>query len=244
MNTTFDYTITEGIASIRLRKGAFVLGTDLDAKERFLDTFKELGESEEVRAVLLVNDPDVFTKHAHQEFVKSLTADAPGGDTKLLSRQDNAFFQYAMQATSYDKLLVSCLQGEIASPFFALSLLSDLRIAEPNMFFCLSHVDLGLPSVAGLGYLLPRFIGQGHAASYMFAGGKIGTTKAAEFGLINAVVSANSFESECIDWVQKILAQGNRHIAATSRLLHDDIDSFKVYLEKEAKHRFHSLHNP
>ena len=243
---TFECQIDEGIACIRLRRGAFVLGTDLEEKQHVLDVFEELERSDEVRAVLLFNAADAYTRREHEHYVASLARlrDSVHWEqaTMLLERQDNALDQYALLAARYDKLLVSCLVGEIATPFFGLSLTSDLRLAVPGMRFHLSHVDLGVPPMGGLGFLLPHYIGRGRAAEYLLSGGTIDAHAARELGLVNAILTPDSFETDCVAWVQRILVSGTAHITATRRLIYRDVEAFGAYLQEESKLRRQVLH--
>lgn len=243
---TFDCTIVDGIACVHLKRGAFILGTDLDEKKHLFDMFEGLGQSDEVKAVLVFNTPEAFAEQEHQHFVeslKNLQASARLEATTLLERQDNALTQYALLAVRYKKLLVSCLVGEIATPFFGLSLISDLRLVLPTTCFCLSHVALGVPPAGGLGFLLPQYVGQGYAAQYLLTGGRIPAERAEELGLIQAILARDTFEQDCISWVQQVLASGTAHLAATRQLMYRNVDAFEAYLQEESKLRLRLLHH-
>jgi len=238
---TFNYSIVESIACIHMRRGGFILGTDLEEKQRWFDLLDELEKSTDINAVLLFNEPDALTEDEHSAYLELLLElrDAERGERaeRLLAREENAFDQYANKAMGYDKLLVSCLTGDIATPFFGLSLVSDVRLAQEGMRFCLSHADHGIPPVGGLGYLLPKYVGQGRAVHWLLSGGHIEAQAALESGLVNSILDAGTFEAECINWVKKFLERGDAHVQATRRLVYHEKSIFAHYLQKENKLR-------
>jgi 2-(1,2-epoxy-1,2-dihydrophenyl)acetyl-CoA isomerase len=244
---TFDCSITDDIACVHLRSGAFLLGTDLGEKQRLKNLLRELESADEVKAVLLLNTDDAFTASKHRNYVETLaqlkTNHSSNRANILLEREDNALDQYALLAIGYRKLLVSCLVGEISTPFFGLSLTSDIRIAEEGMHFSLSHVELGVPPIGGLGYLLPKYIGQGRAAELLITGGKIDDKASRQIGLVNKIIPHASFEEDCIKWVRNILRFGTHHIHYTRQLLYRDCNTFEAYLRKESKIRLHAFNS-
>lgn len=242
---TFDGTVREGLACIQVRRGAFALGTDLEEKQRLFALLADLEVNDDIRAVLIFNDVDAFSGDEHRRFAGSLTQlqeiDHGEQAKTLLAREDNAFNQYLLQAMRYEKLIVSCLCGEIASPFLGLSLASDARLCDGETQFRLSHVDLGVPPIGGLGYLLPKYVGQGLAAEWLLSGGTIDADTSLRSGLVNAVLHTETFKTECIAWTQHALSKGTAHIKATRRLLYRETDAFGAYMREELKFRDRAL---
>lgn len=242
---TFECNVTDGIAILRARRGAFVLGTDLEEKQRLFNTLDTLENTDDVKAVLLFNDSDAYTEIEHVRYIESLSqlekADHRELAVRRLEREDNAFDQYLSIAMRYQKLIVSCLSGEIASPFFGLCLTSDVRLCDETLRFQLSHVEEGVPPIGGLGYLLPKFVGQGRAAEWLLTGGTIKAAEAQQNGLVNTVFETTTFEADCVAWVQNVLKRGDAHIKATRQLLYHDVDAFEAYLKEESRLRHGAL---
>jgi enoyl-CoA hydratase/carnithine racemase len=71
----------------------------------------------------------------------------------------------------------------------------DLRIASEAAQFAMPEVKLGIPSVIHAA-LLSRLIGEGRARWLMLTGDTIGAEQAERWGLINRVVSSETFEAE------------------------------------------------
>jgi enoyl-CoA hydratase/carnithine racemase len=243
----FTFSVTDGIASIHIFPGAFILGTDLYEKKRFFDCLAHLEQSDDVKAVLIFNSKDTFGMAEHRKYLKLLsqvrkTYSLPSA-VSLLEREDNAFKQYALIAARYDKPIVSCLLGEISTPFFGLSLTSDFRLAMLGMSYRLSHVELGVPPVGGLGFLLPKFVCHAHAVDWLLCGGTITAQKACEVGLINAVLPQETFEEKCVEWIQNKFKSGYTHIKGTHCLINHEHDAFEAYLLKESKIRIKALYS-
>lgn len=244
---TFDCSISEGIACVHARSGAFLLGTELKEKQRLKNLLRKLESADEVKAVILLNAADAFTASEHRRYVESLAQLKANHSSDyariLLERKNNALDQFALLAVGYKKLLVSCLVGEIATPFFGLSLTSDIRIAEEGMHFSLSHVDLDLPPIGGLGFLLPKYIGQSRAAELLLLGGTISAQKSHQMGLVNKILPITRFEADCIKWVRSILRSRSHYVPYTRQLLYYDNSAFEAYLEKESAIRLEVFHS-
>jgi enoyl-CoA hydratase/carnithine racemase len=239
--STFDCSISAGIACVHATRGAFLLGTDLETKQRLKNLLRDLEINNEVNAVLLINTADAFTATEHRNYVESLEELRKDHDSDsaaiMFEQEDNALKQFDLLALGYKKLLVSCLVGEIASPFFGLSLATDIRIAEEGMHFSLSHVALDLPPTGGLGFLLLKYVSQGRAAELLLLGGTIGAQASYQMGLVNKVFPPARFEADCIDWVHSMLRLGTKHIPYTRKFLYNDCPTFDAYLQKESNIR-------
>lgn len=241
---SFDCRVEDGIACIHLHKGAFMLGTDLEQKDRLFSVFADLDKSDEVKAVLVFNSADALTAKEHRQYFDQVLSGGASGQYEralnMIDRENNALTQYSLLAARFSKVLVSCQAGEIASPFFAVSLMSDFRLAAPDMSFRLSHVELGLPPVAGLSFLLPKFVGRGRSTFWLLSGGTIDAETAHRLGLITAVMGQDAFVEKCIAWVSDALASGTDHVKDTRQLIYRDCQAFSPDFAEEEKRRARS----
>lgn len=239
----FSCEVTEGFAALRAHRGAFTFGLDLEVKHNLFDLLSGLKNNPDVRAVLLFNDQDAFSLAEHRRYVDTIQEAGGARAAQLLEREQHALTQLALLARTYEKPLVCCLDGEIATPFFGFSLACDLRVASEHLVYRLSHAELGVPPTGGLGYLLPRFVGPGRAAEWLLCGGEIDAHSALHAGLANVVLETVKFEQACHTWVRRALANGPAHFSLTRRLLYDDQEAFAAYLEREGKLRLKALAN-
>lgn len=84
--------------------------------------------------------------------------------------------------------LVCAVNGHARAGGFDLMLQSEIRYAVPRATFALEEVALGLYPTGNATVLLPRQIGWTHAHDLLLTARPIDARRAAEIGLINAVV--------------------------------------------------------
>ena len=81
-----------------------------------------------------------------------------------------------------------CLGGGLE-----LAMACDIRIATQGTQFGMPEVKVGIPSVIHA-TLMPRLIGQAHAAWLLLSGENIGTEQATQWGLINETVTQDELD--------------------------------------------------
>jgi len=203
-SATFSVQIENNCAVVTLRDGAFVLGTDLEEKERFQSAMSSLEEATEVQAIVFFDPGESLGDGDHRESiarVKSSPGTTAGRAVRQhenLFRAENSLNQFVLRLIESTKLIVTCPEGPISSPFFGVSLASDLRFVAPDLRFCLSHVELGVPPTGALAFLLPRFVGQGRAIQILLGGGTIDADQALDLGLVSQVIADDDFRGVCL----------------------------------------------
>jgi enoyl-CoA hydratase/carnithine racemase len=136
-----------------------------------------------------------------------------------------------------DKILICAMHGYALGGGLQLALACDIRIAT-------SDCKLGLPAIKegiipGLGTLrLPRYIGLGRAKWMALSGENVDGSRGYEIGLVDYIVSAETFENEVQDVVQKysrICSEGTRQ---TKMMLNMSFEAphgqfFEEYLRRQ-----------
>jgi enoyl-CoA hydratase/carnithine racemase len=90
---------------------------------------------------------------------------------------------------SVDVPLVAAVRGSAIGVGLTMLLHFDLVYVEPTASLAVPFVGLGLVPEAGSSILLPKAVGERHAADLLLTGRTIDGTTAAEWGLANAAVS-------------------------------------------------------
>jgi enoyl-CoA hydratase/carnithine racemase len=86
------------------------------------------------------------------------------------------------------KPVVAAVNGACVGLGLALALCCDVRFAAQSAKFAASFVRRGLMAEFGVAWLLPRIVGQAHAADLLLSGRTISAEEAKEMGLVNKVV--------------------------------------------------------
>ena len=170
-----------------------------------------------------------------------------GADIAMLSEVTPQFkYNFCMHANETlhrleqtPKLVIAALNGHTVGGGLEVALACDLRIAWKG------HGKVGLPEVS-LGVLpgtggtqrLPRLIGKSKALEMMVGGDLISMERAAEIGLVNQVFEGDDFQSQVLDYAQKMARPHKAPLAVglIKRAVHTGVElpfSEALALERE-----------
>ena len=137
-----------------------------------------------------------------------------------------------------EKIVLCAMHGYALGGGLQLALASDIRVATDD---CL----IGLPAtkesfIPGLGtYRLPRYIGLGRAKWMVLSGENIDGRQSHEFGLVDHVVSADTFDDEVemlVDKYSRVCSEGTRQskvlLAMQAEMSHGQF--LEEYLHRQA----------
>jgi len=119
-----------------------------------------------------------------------------GGDIRLTGtlgplgerRRVEAFHAVIRALWELPQAVIAALNGPALGAGCGLSLVADLVLAVPSVYFCLPFAELALVPDSGLGWLLPRLIGMRRAMEAFLLGRRIEAEEAQRWGMINEVV--------------------------------------------------------
>ena len=133
-----------------------------------------------------------------------------------------------------EKLLITAVNGAAAGGGFGLAMIGDIVLASRAAFFKAGFTDLGVAADYGLGFTLPRAVGEPRAAEILFGERRIQIDEAERIGLVSRVFAAETFEADARAFALK-LANAPRGAQLTKRLLRlSEKEPFSAYLALEA----------
>jgi enoyl-CoA hydratase len=115
------------------------------------------------------------------------------------------------------KPIVCAVNGHAHAVGFDLMLATDVRYAVPHATFALEEVARGLYPTGHATVLLPRQIAWVHAQELLLTARPIDAARAAEIGLVNAVVAPGDLMSAALDTAGSIAANAPLAVQATRR---------------------------
>jgi enoyl-CoA hydratase len=115
------------------------------------------------------------------------------------------------------KPIVCAVNGHAHAVGFDLMLATDVRYAVPHATFALEEVARGLYPTGHATVLLPRQIAWVHAQELLLTARPIDAARAAEIGLVNAVVAPGDLMSAALDTAGRIAANAPLAVQATRR---------------------------
>ena len=147
------------------------------------------------KLLLLINERCCFSEKEYSEFINSISGKGIGsGKEKIRLRQINILNRFIMEMMNFKKLVISCLSGNIVTPFFGASLSADFRFASEDMVFSLSHLKLKVHPSGALPYFLPKYVGFSKANELLFSDREISAKEALKLGLVNKILITDNFE--------------------------------------------------
>lgn len=185
--------LADGVARVMVTRADNGNASSPEMLGEVRDAFLELGETADVRAVILAAEGRHFSVGADFAFLQRLT----GMTGSEIKGTVYANFQGAAKAIyRCPKPTLALVQGAAITVGCELALACDFRIAAATARFQESWIRLGiLPPLGGL-FLLPRLIGMGPAMEMCLQGRPVLADEALRIGLVGAVVAPEELEAE------------------------------------------------
>ncbi len=238
-----EFKLHEDILIFRIIKNVYDEITDASKSERFLKLLQSAKSDNDVKAILIYNEPDSLGDTEYDRFLRSiLSKDIPGDYTGTPNfcerskryKEINILNRLINAIVDTHKIVVSGLQGEVVTPFFGVSLATDMRFASEDMNYYLSHARYGLHPSGALPFFLSRYLHHSMATEILIKGGKISAKKALNLGLITKTIDDKNFEQGCIKRLKKYTDICHSSLRNTKRLINFQRRELEDYFEYEA----------
>lgn len=168
--------------------------------QELADVCQRIGDDEEVRAVILSGQGDVFCQGWEQaELTEALRSPA----TSPLLR-DSAFSPLA----ELSRPVIGAINGDAISAGLELALACDVRIACPEAHFALPETSWGIIPLGGGTQRLPRIVGRARALALILTAETIDAQEAHRIGLVSQVVPRQRLLEEAEALAGRIAQRG------------------------------------
>lgn len=243
-----DCFIEKNYGVLHTKSNIFESITDLNRDEKIFKWIDRIEHDKELAGILMINEPDCFGCKAYNKFLSNVSGielkeDCPEKiekfeNTQVRAIEVNMLMSFIKKFVNFPKLLISCLRGEIVTPFVGLTLVSDYRFFSPSTFFSLQHVKYGLHPSGALPFLLPKYIGQGRAEEILLKGGKINSEEAMSMGLISGIIEEENFTNEARSKAVELFTIDRNVVKSTKDLLFSYRKELYNYFDKEANYLY------
>lgn len=115
--------------------------------------------------------------------------------------------------------LIAAVQGVCAGAGTNFALACDIVFAAETATFNEAFVRIGLSPDCGGSFFLPRAVGEKIAAELMMTGETISAARAAQFGMINRVITADDLMTEALLIAKKLAAAPTASIGRIKQML-------------------------
>lgn len=194
---------------------------------------KKCAEKKEIRAILVTGNGKAFC--AGQDLQEVTAPKLNPGFKAILEEHYNPIIKLIRTTP---KPIVAAVNGVAAGAGANIALACDIVIASKNASFIQAFTKIGLiPDSAGT-FFLPRLIGFQKASALALLGDKVSAEEAEKLGMIYKYFSAENFEAEAIQLVEKLANMPTKALALTKDALNQSLtNTLEEQLTLESKYQ-------
>jgi enoyl-CoA hydratase/carnithine racemase len=240
LSNLVDVRIDGTIAILRVKSDVYSLITNLDESDNFIGILTAINQSNQLKALLLLNDEGIFSQKAYDEFMNKVldsAVDESGlrkvRDQKLLFLMNQVINRLIKRIIDFKKLFIVGLIGEVVSPFFGSSLAADFAFGSRKFSFMMAHPKYGLHPGGALPYFLSKLLHHSKSTELLLRQTPIFAAEALQLGLVNEVFNEHNFEEACISKTKSLCETPASTLHITKRLLNFTRGSLNDYLDYE-----------
>ena len=202
--THFLYEEIDSVARITLNRPQTLNSLTFEVYAELRDSFAELNQQPNVRAVILTGQGRGFCSGGDVEAIIAQLLERRGEGMTEFTRMTG---ELTRNICELRKPVVAALNGITAGAGAAIALACDFRLAAEGVKISFLFSKVGLAGAdMGVAYLLPRIVGTARAMEMLCLGEPVQAARAEQIGLVNRVVKAEELQSEALVLAQKLAA--------------------------------------
>lgn len=174
----------------------------------------EVAGEDSISAVVLASDlPGRFVGHADRDDLMATAAGADWEEAFALWRTVPAALEALPQP------VVAALDGPAMGGGSELALACTFRVGTRAATFTQHEVTRGLMPGGGATQRLPALIGRSRAARLLMSGETLNAGRAAEWGLLDALVEGDDVVAAAVDWLAPLTERSGAALRAIKRAI-------------------------
>ena len=217
MFETVNYTFEDNVALVQMNRpealNAISMHLTLDLQAAF-----EKAISDGARAVILTGSGRAFCSGGDLREMQAMWK-KEGRIEAFLEEPLKALHEVILLIRNTPIPFIAAVNGVCAGAGTNFALACDIVIAADNASFNEAFVRIGLSPDCGGTFFLPRAIGEKLAAELLMTGETVSAERAAQFGMINRVVSSINLQAEAMLIAAKLAKAPTGAIGRIKRML-------------------------
>ncbi|MBI5354063.1 MAG: enoyl-CoA hydratase/isomerase family protein [Chloroflexi bacterium] len=201
--------------------------------QELIDFLEEAQNDPEVRVLVLTGAGKSFSAGVDLREVDQFLAT----DISLLNSRQmlKRYSELTRCMVKLSKPIIAAINGVAVGVGAEISIASDIRIASDQASFAFAEVRRGLFETNGVMHFLPRLVGRGRAAHWLYTGEKITADAALGAGLVTRVVPGESLLETTLSLARQIAANAPISVRLVKKVLQrtDDLDLEAIMLLEE-----------
>ncbi len=184
--------------------------------EDLLEVFGKIRDDPSIRVAVITGEGESFCAGADLHWMKRVityTYEENYEDSLTLARMLREIY-------TCPKPVIGRINGPAIGGGTGVVAVSDIAIASENAVFGFSETKLGLTPAAISPYLLKR-MGERNLREYFLTGERFSAERAAEMGLVNAVVPPDQLDAAVDAKIETVLTGGPNALAVSKELIRE-----------------------
>lgn len=213
---TIQLTIEHGAATVTLNRPEVRNAFNDVVIDELNQVFQELGQMDQVRAIVLASTGPAFCAGADLNWMKKMAHYSQ--EENLADAENLAAMLFEIYSCS--KPVIAKIQGDCYAGGMGLAAACDIAVAVDTAGFCLSEVKLGLVPATISPYVI-KAMGANAARRYFITAEKFDAKEAHRIGFIHESVPADLLDAKVDQIVKAILDNGPNAVVAAKWLVED-----------------------
>lgn len=214
---TVIYKITSNVATVTMNRPDALNALSLQLTKD-LDAAFRSAVSDGARAVILTANGRAFCSGGDLREMKSMW-ETEGRIEAFLEHPLGALHNLISLIRETPIPFVAAVNGVCAGAGVNLALACDVVFADEDAAFREAFIRIGLSPDCGGTFFLPRAVGEKIATEMFMTGDAVTANRAAEIGMINRVVPAESLAEEASQFAAKLAASPTAVIGRIKRMM-------------------------
>jgi enoyl-CoA hydratase len=222
----FDIQVCDGVAVATICGAGETNDLTLRGHEELGLIWGRLAADTDVRAVVITGEGDVFSTGVADEVIAPLHPLDLRHWVKVMEEAR----QIVTSAISFEKPVVTALNGPTSGSTLTMALLTDIVITEPQVTFSDHHVPSAHAAGDGGVLVWPHAMGLLRAKRYLLTGDALTAREAERLGLVTEVVDKGASLDRALVYARRFADGDARAIQVTKRALNQYLrDALHAY---------------
>ncbi|MFL6627694.1 MAG: enoyl-CoA hydratase family protein [Vitreoscilla sp.] len=218
--THFLWECSDRVARITLNRPERKNPLSFESYAELRDLFGRLRHASDVRAIVLTGAGDNFCSGGDVHEIIGPLIDLPAPELLMFTRMTGDLVK-AMRHCPQP--IVAAVDGVCAGAGAILAMASDLRYATARSKTAFLFARVGLAGCdMGACAMLPRIVGQGRAAEWIYSGRALGGEEAERWGFFNRLVEPDALLAEASAFARQLVDGPSFAHSLTKSMLHQE----------------------
>ncbi|HOY61748.1 MAG TPA: enoyl-CoA hydratase/isomerase family protein [bacterium] len=227
---SFTFESFGNIAIFRFKGKALFNAAGLCDMDQLSKTFKECGDSKNLRVIIVARTSEQKDMREYEEFIDFASKEK---DRLKIHRMLNFYSQFIVELYSQDKFVISVDSGNIVAQFLNMSLACDYRIVADDTVIQKGYFKTGMVPKGGATFFLSSILGKSKAYELLLSENDITAAEALSLGLVDEIVPSAELETAAFKKAEHFARIPGKTLVGIKKLMNYKVEELKDYLKYE-----------